>query len=62
MEMKMDGKRPRRKPNLRWKDTVRRDLKAWNISENGPLTGQGGNVSARSATPHLETAAKCEKG
>ena len=28
-EMKMEGKRPK----LRWNDTVRRDLKAWNIKE-----------------------------
>ena len=32
-ELKMDGKRPRGRPKLRWKDTVRRDLKAWNIRE-----------------------------
>ena len=31
VEMKMEGKRPRGRPKLRWKDTVRRDLKAWNI-------------------------------
>ena len=30
-EMKMEGKRPRGRPKLRWKDTVRRELKAWNI-------------------------------
>ena len=32
-EMKMEGKRPRRRPKLRWNDTVRRDLKAWKIKE-----------------------------
>ena len=32
-EMKMEGKRPRGRPKLRWNDTVRRDLKAWNINE-----------------------------
>ena len=32
-EMKMEGKRPRGRPKLRWKDTVRRDLKAWKIKE-----------------------------
>ena len=32
-EMRMEGKRPRGRPKLRWKDTVRRDLKAWNIEE-----------------------------
>ena len=34
VEMKMGGKVPYiGRPKLRWKDTVRRDLKAWNISE-----------------------------
>ena len=33
VEMKMEEKRPRGGPKLRWKDTVRRDLKAWNIRE-----------------------------
>ena len=33
-EMKMKRKRPRGRPKLRWKDTVRRDLKAWNIRED----------------------------
>ena len=33
VEMKMEGKRTRGRPKLRWKDTVRRDLKAWNIRE-----------------------------
>ena len=32
-EMKMEGKRPRGTPKLRWNDTVRRDLKAWQIKE-----------------------------
>ena len=32
-EMQMEGKRPRGRPRLPWKDTVRRDLKAWNIRE-----------------------------
>ena len=31
VEMTMERKRPRGRPKLRWKDTVRRDLKAWNI-------------------------------
>ena len=31
VEMKMEGKRPRGRPKLRWKDTVRRDMKAWSI-------------------------------
>ncbi len=33
VEMKMEGKCPRGRPKLRWKDTVRGDLKAWNIRE-----------------------------
>ena len=33
VEMKMEGKHPRGRRNLRWKDTVRRDLKTWNIRE-----------------------------
>ena len=28
VEMKMEGRRPRGRPKLRWKDTVKRDLKA----------------------------------
>ena len=32
-EMKMEGKRPRGSPKLRWYDTVRRDQKAWKIKE-----------------------------
>ena len=32
-EMKMEGKRSRGRPTLRWNDTVRRDLKAWTIKE-----------------------------
>ena len=33
VEMKMEGERPRRRPKLRGKDTVRRDMKAWSIRE-----------------------------
>ena len=33
VEMKIEEKRPRGRPKLRWKDTVRRDLKGWNINE-----------------------------
>ena len=33
VEMKMDGKRPRGRPKLRWKDTVGRDMKAWSIRQ-----------------------------
>ena len=58
----MEGKRPRGRPKLRWTDTVRRDLKAWNIREEwARLTGKDGKVSARLATPHRETVAKGEK-
>ena len=57
VEMKMEGKCPIGRPKLRWKDTVRRDLKAW----NGPLTRNDGKISARPATPHRERAAKGEK-
>ena len=32
-EVKMEGKRPRGRPTLRWKDTGRRDMKAWKILE-----------------------------
>ena len=32
-ETKMEGKRPRGRRRLRWKDTVRRDIKAWKIRE-----------------------------
>ena len=31
--MKMEGTRPRGRPTLRWKYTVRKDLEAWNIRE-----------------------------
>ena len=33
VEMKMEGNRPRGRPKLRWRDTVRRDMKAWKIRE-----------------------------
>ena len=61
--MKMEGKHPRGRLKLRWKDTVTRVLKAWNIREEWttPLTRKDGKVSARLATPHRETALKGEK-
>ena len=63
VEMKMDGKRPRGRPQLRWKDTVKRDMKAWSIKEDyWPPTVRNGEVCARPATPHRETAAKGKKG
>ena len=33
VEMKMEGKRHRGRPKLRWKDTIRRDMKVWSIRE-----------------------------
>ena len=61
-EMKMEGTRPRGRPKLRWHDTVRRDLKAWNIKEEWATDIEtDGKVSARPATPNRETAAKGEK-
>ena len=49
------GKRHGGNPRLRWKDTVGRDMKAWNTREEWATdTGTGiyGKVSARSATTH----------
>ena len=60
VEMKMEGKCPRGRPKLRWKDTVRRDLKPGTSGRNEPLTGRDGKVSARPATPHRETMGKSE--
>ena len=56
----MEGKRSRGRTKLRWKDTVRRDLKAWKIREVW-ATGRSGKVSARPATLDRETAVKGEK-
>ena len=33
VEMKMEGKRPRGRAKLRWKDTVGRDMTTWSIRE-----------------------------
>ena len=55
-EMKMEGKRPRGRPKLRWKDTVRRNIKRGATRRNGPLTVRDGKVCARPATLHRETA------
>ena len=41
VEMKMEGKRPRGRPKLRWYDTVRRDLKAWKIKEEWATDREG---------------------
>ena len=32
-EMKMEGKRSRGRPRLRWRDTLIRDMKAWTIRD-----------------------------
>ena len=62
VELKMEGKRPRGRPKLRWKDTARIGIRKPGPSgRNGPLTGTDGSVSARPTTPHKETAAKGEK-
>ena len=61
VEMKMEGKRPRGRPKLTWKDAVRRDMKPGATGSNGPLTVRDGKVCARPATPHRETVAKGEK-
>ena len=41
VELKMVEKSSRGRPQLRWYDTVRRDLKAWKSMRNGPLTEKG---------------------
>ena len=41
VEIKMEGKRPRGRPKLRWYDTVRRDLKAWEIKEEWATDREG---------------------
>ena len=40
VEMKLEGERPRGRPRLQWKDNVRRELTAWTIREEWPLTGK----------------------
>ena len=50
-ETKMEGKRPRERRRLRWKDTVRRDMKAW----------MGHGQRKGPATPHRETVTKGDK-
>ena len=63
VEMKMEGKRPRGRPKLRWKDTIRRDMTAWSIKEEWATDRtKWKSLCARPATPHRETAAKGEKG
>ena len=52
VEMKMDGKRPRGRPRLRW---IKGTRKRGTSVRNGPLTRRYGP-----ATPHRETAANVE--
>ena len=61
-EMKMEGKRPRGRPKLRWKDTIRRDLKAWKIKEEWATDREKWKGLCKTRYPKLETAAKGEKG
>ena len=55
-KMKMEQKHPRGRLMLRWRDTVRRDMKAWRIREERgqALTGRNGMASPRPATPHRD--------
>ena len=48
------GEGPYRKTEVEVENTIRRDLKAWSIREDGPLTGKYGNVSARHPSPHAK--------
>ena len=49
-DITMAGKSPRRRPRLRWKGTVRRDMKAVKIREEWAVdTPKNGKVSARPA-------------
>ena len=63
-KMKMEGTCPTGGPRLKWKDTVRRDLKVWNMNELGQVEGTNAKVYARPVTPlsmHRDTAMKYEK-
>ena len=66
VDMKMEGKRPRGRPKLRWKDTVKRDMKAWSIKEEWATDREKWRSLCKTryggATPHRETAAKGKKG
>ncbi len=61
-EMKMEGKRPRGIPKLRWKDTVRRYLKAWYIKEEWATERKRWKGLCKTRYQDRETAAKGEKG
>ena len=60
--MSAKGKRPRGLPKLRWKDTVRRDLKAWNIREEWATDME---ISLHDPLPHTvrprRKVRRCEK-
>ena len=43
-EMKMWGKRHRGRPRLRWKDTVRRDMKAWKLEDQEGMAHRQGEM------------------
>ena len=51
VEMKMERKRPRGRPTLRWKDTVRRDLKAWSIREEWATDRERWNSMCKNRYP-----------
>ena len=61
VEMKMEGKRHRGRPKLRWKDTIRRDMKAWSIREEWATDRTKWICICKTRTPHRETAAKGRK-
>ena len=60
VEMKMQGKRPRGRPKLRWKDTVRRDMKAWSIREEWATERERWKSLCK--TRYMETSTKGKKG
>ena len=62
VEIKMEGKRPRGRPKLRWKNSVRRDPTAWNIKEEWATDMERWKVLCMTRSPHRETVAKDEKG
>ena len=59
VDMKMEGNCPRGKAKLRWKCTVRRDLKAWNIREEWATDRE--IWKGLLATSHREMVAKGER-
>ena len=55
-EMNMKRKRLRGRSSLRWKDTIRRAMKAWKTTD----IGRNERITAKAAIPHRETTANCE--